>query len=262
MSSYIGIIASGGVITSFGIENLTSLGISPLQKIWDQGIGMDPNALFTNSYFGGDGSTTILRDTVVINTPQLLFSFLYFMYNGLFTNMMIGHEWSLFSTERRTLRVSNPKYGQRWTYWLSLPWRYSIPLVGVSSGLHWLVSRSLFLVKINVYDRNGNPEPERDISACGFSPLAILLVIVILTAMLVVLLVYGMRSLALGIPVAGANSWAISAACHYIQGDKDEDAALKPLKWGVVVPASEGQPGHCCITSQKVEAPIEGQIYL
>jgi hypothetical protein len=37
------------------------------------------------------------------------------------------------------------------SYFLSLPYRYAIPLMGTSAILHWLISQSLFLVGIEVH---------------------------------------------------------------------------------------------------------------
>jgi hypothetical protein len=67
--------------------------------------------------------------------------------------------------------------------------------------MHFLVSRSLFLVRILVFDYNSLPEPSENISACGFSPLAILVVIIALLVMMVFLLVCSLRALPLGAPV-------------------------------------------------------------
>ena len=257
---YIGILAASLAIFTFAIQDIDSPGFNTVSRIWQQGLEMNPKAIFAASMnTGASGSGSGI--TLLINLPQLLFSLLYFMYNSLFTTYMINREWGLMSSQRRSLRVSTPRQGQRWTYWLSLPWRYSIPLIAVSSTLHWLLSRSLFLVRIHAYGRDGKRETDRDISACGFSPLAILLVLVILVVMLVVLMIYGVRKVAPGIPSVGTCSWAISAACHPLTGGEGQDETVLPLKWGVVLPAMKDQPGHCCVTSLGVDGPVEGQTY-
>jgi hypothetical protein len=62
-----------------------------MTSIWDYGFsGPDPNAIFTNPNLQGEARDTMLRDVVIINTPQLLFSVLYFIYNGIFTSMLSG----------------------------------------------------------------------------------------------------------------------------------------------------------------------------
>jgi hypothetical protein len=59
--------------------------------------------------------------------------------------------------------------------------------------------------------------------------------------------------------LVGNNSLAISAACHAPQDDTD--AAFLPVKWGAVGHESENKPGHCCLTSPKVEALRDGDWY-
>jgi hypothetical protein len=59
---------------------------------------------------------------------------------------------------RKGLRVSeNPRGAQRSTYFLQLPYRYAIPLLIVSSAMHWMVSQSLFLVTVLRYQPGGTP---------------------------------------------------------------------------------------------------------
>jgi hypothetical protein len=126
--------------------------------------------------------------------------------------------------------------------------------------MHFLISRSLFLVRILVFDYNSLPEPGKNISACGFSPLAILVVIIALLVMMVFLLVCSLRALPLGGPVVGTCGWVISAACH---SPVDEvDAAFKAVKWGVTEPGSVDKPGHCCLSSHKVEEPVVDYMYM
>lgn len=60
----------------------------------------------------------------------------------------MSREWAQFASTRRTLRVSKPQGQQRSTYWLQLPYRYSVPLMGAMVLLHWLMSRGLFLASI------------------------------------------------------------------------------------------------------------------
>jgi hypothetical protein len=256
---YVALFASSAVTLGVCIGNLSK---QNLTSLWSQGIGsINQNTLFANSFFSDVRGPTLLKNALLINSPQLLFSVLYFVYNGLYTCMVSGHEWGKFETEKegRTLRVSQPKGRQRSSYWLSLPWWFSIPLMGASAVMHWLLSKSLFLVKIDVYDYRGVRAPDRDISACGYSALAIVLVMCMLLVMLVVLGLVGMQRLPTGIPLVGNCSWAISSACHDIAGERD--AALKPLRWGVLDPGTADKPGHCSITSREVQNHVEGQIY-
>ena len=274
---YLTVLVSAVTILSIGVRDLDGLGLS---AIWNQGLGsVNPNAIFTPLTTETDVNNAIIYpnpeaplsgalprvsplmwDVILINLPQLLLSGLYFLYNGMFTCMLAGREWSFFGSHRRALRVSIPTLQQRSTYWLSMPWRYSIPLIASSSLMHWLVSRSLFLVRVLVFDHNDQHEPDRDISACGYSPLAIVVVIVLLLLMLIVVIGFSLRPLAPGAPVVGVCSWSISAACH--PPADDTHAAFKPVKWGVTRRATEDEPGHCSLTSLEVEEPVVGQLYM
>jgi len=279
----LGLTVACATILSITIKDISSNGLKT--SLANLGIGtFNPNALFSSNIFSSSTSSNVIRATVLINTPQLLFSFLYFTYNGLLTSMHIAHEWEQFAlfpsdspsgfytgsilsrlqsklhTSHRTLRVSNPRGLQRSTYWLSLPFRYSIPLACTSVLLHYLVSRALFLVRIDVYSYGARDEA-RDISACGFSPLSIVLVIAILVVMLLVAGIFSRRRLSSDIPLVAGNTAAISAACHDIGGEPD--VATKELRWGVLYEAkSETGPGHCSLTSREdVTRPVEGRIY-
>ncbi|KAJ9613924.1 hypothetical protein H2200_002060 [Cladophialophora chaetospira] len=268
---YVGLLAATITVLWIGVRDLRQMGINnPL----NQGFGtLNPNAIFTYpvsfTTFGNNGtfsvaqtsqSKTLFANVITVNTPQLLFSTLYFMYNGMFTSMVTAAEWTRYASVRKALRVSKPRPGQRSTYWLQLPWRYSLPLLSISVFLHWLVSRSLFIVRIKVFGWDGTEQPERDISACGYSPLAILIVILILILSLVAMLGAGMQKLTPGIPMCGTNSVAIAAACHYSENG-DPDISCQPLLWGVTELAQKDAPGHCSMSNEEVDKPIDGSRY-
>lgn len=269
---YIALLAASVAVLVLGIRDLHQRGID---DPFNQGFGsINPNAIFTYpatfstqtnnatySVVQTNKSQTLFADVITVNTPQLLFSTLYFMYNGMFTSMVTAAEWTQFATARKALRVSKPRSGQRSTYWLQLPWKYSLPLLAISILLHWLVSRSLFIVRINVFGWAGKEQPDRDISACGYSPLAILIVALIVVLSLIVMIVAGWQKLTPGIPVCGTNSVAIAAACHYT-GNGDLEVSRKPLLWGVTKSAEKNSPGHCNISDEDVGEPIDGMTYI
>ena len=196
---------------------------------------------------------------LIANSPQLVLTILYFLYNSLYTSMFAAFEWSRFALQRKGLRVSSPTGSQRSTYWLQLPWVYSLPLAIAAAILHWLVSQSLFLVRIDTLDPRHNIATEEGFSTCGYSPYALVITIVIASMMLLAFILVGLRRLDTRMPFAGSSSLAISAACHRPLGDND--ASLLPVQWGAVSHETENGPGHCCLTSFGVEPPIEGQWY-
>ena len=104
-------------------------------------------------------TASVLANVLIVNAPQLCLSFVYFFANGLFTSMLLTVEYNNYAVVRKGLRVSAPEGRQRSTYYLQLPYRYAGTLIVLSALLHWLVSQSLFLVKIVEYDIAGNAVP-------------------------------------------------------------------------------------------------------
>ena len=88
--------------------------------------------------------TTPTGLAVIANTPQLAISIGYLAYNGLLTRMHSEIEWSWFGETFKTLRVSGPREGQRSSYRLQIPYVWSIPILAVSTLLHWLMGNSLY----------------------------------------------------------------------------------------------------------------------
>jgi hypothetical protein len=91
----------------------------------------------------------LLLAGVQTNWPQALIAICYYGYNGLFTNFLVAEEMSRFAVYRKGLRLSSRTCGaQRSTYFLSLPYRYAIPISAIGGILHWLCSQSLYLVSV------------------------------------------------------------------------------------------------------------------
>jgi hypothetical protein len=165
------------------------VGIADFQRsygthtIWDNGLGQ----VTTGSILGGlstsPSTNGIFRMVLLANTPQLLISFAYFMYNALLTIMLGAVEYDRYGLTRKPLRVSWPRGAQRSTYYLSLPYRYSLPLLAVSALLHWFVSQAFFFVDIIPFEANGEPYTQGEVVTCGYNPVAIIFGIVIGGAM-------------------------------------------------------------------------------
>lgn len=102
----------------------------------------------------------------------------------------------------------------------------------VSAFLHWLLSRSVFYVRILQYDQSGVLDKAKTISTCGVSPMPMIFAISLAGLALAILLGLGLRRFPTGIPLARNCSLAISAACHPPLGD--QNPALKPVMWGEV----------------------------
>lgn len=184
--------------------------------------------------------------------------------------MTLAAEWSTYAISRRGVRVSwNPQYAQRSSYFLSLPYRYAIPLMGTSAILHWLISQSLFLVGIEAYDERFVRAPGRDLVTCGYTPVAIVSAMAVWVFMFACLVGMGRMKFASGMQIAGSCSLAIAAACHPKydpnldekdqQMDPPEGVEFMPLKWGAV--PLEGLMGHCTFSADEVEMPESQRVY-
>jgi hypothetical protein len=125
--------------------------------------------------------------------------------------------------------------------------------------LHWLVSQSIFYLLVVPYDMQNNPNYESQLSSLGYAPLPIFLSILIGGLMLCILFGLVFKRLKSHMPLAGACSAAISAACHPSRNENLDTVALGRLKWGEVTtqPAWDMEPcrglgdkkGHCSFTA-------------
>ena len=142
------------------------------------------------------------------------------------------------------------------------------------------------MVDLEAYTNGSVRDPDDDLISCGYSPVAILTVVITGTLVFGVAIANGCRRYKLnGIPLAGSCSAAISAACHPPPGD--DEASRKMVIWGVCEtdPTADWRKvidptnyhndetgmgtsedggmtvGHCSFTSFAVERPIKGEPY-
>lgn len=229
--------------------------------------------------YGENWPTSVISNVLIANLPQLIFSFLYFSFNGLITTMTLAAEWSGYAQQRKGLRVSqNPQREQRTNYFLSIPYRYSIPLLITSTLLHWLISQSLFMIGVEAFGSDGLRNPASDFTTCGWSPVGIFGSIMVGLVMILSLMCLGRRRFESAMPIASSCSLAIAAACHPsfdpnvheesrsrgngedLDSELDEeDSSLARVKWGAV--PVNGPIGHCTFTSGVVEMPQQGELY-
>jgi hypothetical protein len=238
------------------------LGMTHSQSNWygndmlNPGFGAITAQTMVSASLPSTGARGLLANILVANMPQLIFSCLYLLYNGLFTSMCLAYEHSGYSLRRKPLRVTSPRGDQRSTHWLHLPHVYSVPLLIASAVLHWSISQSIFFVGIETYLY---AEFKESSFGLGYSVKPIILDILLGSAMLFVLVGMGFRKLQGKIPLANSNSFAIAAACH--PPEEDKDAAFKGVMWGEVQTGSDSEVGHCSFTSMDVTAPVEGKMY-
>lgn len=212
------------------------------------------------------GDDTALNSTLLANSPQLLMSFAYLVYNDILTRISLASEWASYGKKRKGVRVSSsPESLQRSAYFLQFPYRFGIPLVVVSEVMHWPISQSIYLVKIEVeyspavmHDMHVNQILQiirtSDILTLGWSPLGVILVLIGAVLMLAFLLGCGFIQFETSMPVVASCSATISAGCH--PSRREKEPWLKMLQWGVT------EEGHCSFSSLPVEYPTKGKIYM
>ena len=201
--------------------------------------------------------TSMLGGVMLANVGQLVPSYLYVMLNSLFTCMLVGYEWSPYSSHRKPLRVTSPVGKQRSTHYLQLPLTYGVPLMVLSALIHWGASESIFYVQMRVLDRDRHVPPKPTISTCAYSPNALILLLVLGTLVIAWAPILAHRRFPFGMALTSSSSAAISAACHpRLDGS---DASVLPLQWGVV--STEGECGHCSFSSMPVSSPAPSQRY-
>ena len=247
-----------------GLNN-PSLSSRSISHLWSLGFGnvsSETLITITDSHNLSSAGGVILI-VLVANSPQIILSFLYFSYNGIFTCMLLAKEWRTYGSKSNFLRVTTPTGRQRSTYRLQLPYRYGVPLLIGSGTLHWFVSQSIFLARVDIIEPESFEYPLDGISTCGYSPMAIIFVVILGSIVILVGIANGFRKIKGGMPLAGSCSAAISAACHPPKADVN--ASSKRVKWGVVAERNPNDPdnrvGHCSFTSFEVETPIVGRRY-
>jgi hypothetical protein len=241
---------SNGLVDPYSLGFGVYSQVATLNILNFQNIGTTASDFSSNSY--------LLQMVAIANLPQFIVSSLYFAYNTVYTSMVSASEWARFTTQRKALRTTSPRGQQRSTYWLSLPWTYSLPLAATSMILHYFISQSLFVARTEVLDTSGNAE-RTSYMVIGFSPRAILFALLFGTGMVLGMIINGFRKLDPCILV-GNNSLAIAAACQ--RPETDIDAHLKRVQWGAVRQEHAGIPGHCTFTSFELESPLLGKSYI
>lgn len=248
-----------------GLKSLEGTGTDTnLAGLWGLGFGeVNAKSLLR---LGGrlNPDNKVFNYVLLANLPQLVLSFIYVMYSGLYTCMLLTREWVLYGTERKGLRTTYPQGQQRSTYYLQIPYAYSFPLIVASGLMHWLISQSIFLVAIDIYDHNHKFDKDTPkVITAGYSCIAIIFCLLMGTVMVVVCVGLGARKYPPGIPLAASCSAAISAACH--APEKDVDAAYLPVGWGEIPTDidSNSAPdiGHCSLSSEKVISPTPDRLY-
>ncbi|PKY02017.1 hypothetical protein P168DRAFT_283780 [Aspergillus campestris IBT 28561] len=231
------VIAIGGVLSVvFMLTGLQRLGLSSFENLEER----NSDAMWSTIGFGGSETYNrypVIPMLLLANTPQLVLSLLYLLYNSTITSMLLSREWNQIGHRRKSLRVTVPSGEQRSTYYLSMSLKWAFPLMAISALLHWLLSQSIYPVMTYGYELNPDGTPVRlkdqTVTSCSYSTGAMILVVATLIIATILFVVMARRRLKPEMPVLAVSSWVVSAACHSPEGDTD--AAVKAVQWGVPV---------------------------
>lgn len=126
--------------------------------------GLDPTSATSNNYQPTDND--ILRDVALANTPHLVLTMAYYIWNSHLTVMLAANEYDRYAAppegevppnkpcKKRGLRVSNPIKGtkQRATHFLTVPLRHWVWNTILQATLHWLALQAIFFARVDVLD--------------------------------------------------------------------------------------------------------------
>lgn len=224
----------------------------------------------------------IFVNIVIANIWQVAVSLCYLSLNALLSCLLVAREWVQYGLERKTLRVSHPQGIQRSTFFISMPLRYGVPMMVIFAVEHWLLSQTMFIIRVVMIDTTSVVDSATMTSGWTISGYSLLPAIIgkslkpVIILILITFLAIALPLLGLSIMVTTALSWkrqkflsmpfvstcsaSISSNCHPPIDDKD--AHLLPVQWGVIEPDSEG-PQSCSFTTfRDVQPPIVGHEYL
>lgn len=237
------------------------MAITSWSQAWNQGLGQtSPDFVLPVLT---PASTALLSQTIIANIPQIYISTIYVFYSGLLTTMLSARELAGYTKSAKALRVSPPKAGQqRSSYFLQVPYRYAIPILVSMALLHYMVSQSIYLTRLDEFDILGNLKYASFESVVGYSLQGTLAATVTGVGMLLLPIVLGFLKLPDGVPLVSHNTIAISIACHPF-ADEPKEADQMPLRYGRVVGTDKDgkQRSRIGFSAGDVEPLKAGELY-
>ncbi|KAF2846144.1 hypothetical protein T440DRAFT_542799 [Plenodomus tracheiphilus IPT5] len=216
---------------------------------------MGLSAWGTSSQSTMSTNNSILFNAWIVNLPQVILSFCYLGLNNICTFLASVEVWNNLALSRKGLRVTKPMAEQRSTYFLQLPFRWSVPLIVTSGVLHWLLSQTFFQMRVDVFERDSDTRnADKSKSVAGYSSLSLLVFFIVALALVVAVGWVAQQYVQQRLPMAASCSLDISAACHPPQGETDTH--LKKVKWGLVGQQGQGGDGtlqFICWTGQETK---------
>ncbi|KAI9930673.1 hypothetical protein ASPWEDRAFT_39575 [Aspergillus wentii DTO 134E9] len=255
----------------------TSFGIGSRQTSWSAigNVGFArPDTRFELVW---PGTSNVLVAFIRTNIPQVVVSYIYLTLNNMMSGILVMAEWCGYSIASgkpsKGLRVSAPvrDTNQRSNYFLSVPYKWSIPTTIIITTIHWLVSEMIFFTQVDVY--LSDPGQILTNNHVFYSPLAMLPAVVLASAVVIGLLALAIfRKYPGSMPLAGGCSASMAAACQpsrvfdngSAQSTFPQDLANEKLKWGVVhdPDGDSGGIGHATFSADEVTRLVKGGLYV
>jgi hypothetical protein len=124
----------------------------------------------------------------------------------------------------------------------------------------FLCASGIFPVVVSVVDAGFNDRRVVDsFVAVGFSPVPLLVLVIVVVLATAVSLWIGSWELDRGMPLATPCSAAISAACHLAEMEDGVETAQRPVRWGVV--GTENSVGRLAFSAGPVGGPVPRRKY-
>ncbi|KAG9242503.1 hypothetical protein BJ878DRAFT_166928 [Calycina marina] len=248
--------------TLFSLCIVAFFGLWGFVHLKNRGIGLDPSSLWQIGFGQANQNTLVLYDNmrdrdaitmaIIANIPQILLAIGYLLYLGIMTTMFLASDFSNFAFKPQNLMVSTARGKQRGTWMFGAPMGWGITFVIFGTLFHWLVSQSIFVVKFQVYFKDGTAAtPTEDsldyshLTNAGYSPIAIIFSIIAAGLMLLSSFIFMFRRFPGGAPpVVSTCTAAISAACH--PSNRYPGIVFGKFRWGANGGFENGV-GHCSL---------------
>ncbi|KAF7550537.1 hypothetical protein G7Z17_g5652 [Cylindrodendrum hubeiense] len=206
---------------------------------------------------------------IVTATPQVFIGILYLSSNALLTLFFLSHEMSMFVSPGRLipLRVSSgrPIGAQTTSLYLTLPRPLSWILFFLHAAMAFLLSQGVVLVALDRDDGTAH-------SGIGFSPLPLVLLLVVLGVTGLLVLGLSLRkadqrgAIDSGEPAGnpltlqgGSCSAVLSSRCHRVPQEDGVEALA--VRWGVVREGIGMYAGHATFSARPVGDILAGRSY-
>ncbi len=269
--------AGSGLILSLIISSMASLksqNIEPsFSLIWNLGFKAN-SALIRHSSWMRDTYTRadLIGNSLVINSPQLIASFLYIFCHNILRRQVVSDEWvTLLKSNGQSSIPASPAVSlQGDGHFLSLPLKYGLPLHLSSKLLCWLISQSIFHVQLSYFSPgpDGVRLSEYDMSVQGYSMLASISALGLGTLMMLALvgnsLLRSYNDIPPGFQLMGMSSAAIALMTW--RSWSATDAHLLPIGIGIVSDRETDAfrvSGRLVVsTDTNLRRPVEGSRYI